>query len=510
MSENKQVASSDTLTRVVEILAVAFWFLFLFATKGLFRKKTWTKDFINGWSVYIATVILLAYAPKWNIPSILYRLPPSSFFQGFAEWVYFHLSSLGQVLFFVLLPLFLYLLFIGVVEFLKVRKFQNAIDHLGLKTSTGLQPKVKDRIEINENQSKIIVQAIGIDVADFKSRKGSLESSLNAIVQDVRVSPKSKQLFEIFILNKELPTLVRFEDLTNLLTKPYTFLVGQSNDEMIIADLCSIHHMLLAGATGGGKSVFFKQALIGLLKSSKYIQLYLIDLKRGVDLRPFQALSNVQMVKDIVPTLELLRSVVAEMNRRFEFLETSGHNEIDPERDKLDRLVVGIDEASVLFTVEKGTKGTQQMALEARELTDKLAKLGRAAGIHVILATQKVVKETIDTRVQTNIHARMCFRMNTMASSMTVLGNKKAAELPHTKGRGIWSVGSHDIEVQVPFLDHEEANEEIEVLTQKFNGEDKPMFRPMLNFSGVKTKQSKVFKSKNVQDDTEDSDEGAA
>jgi DNA segregation ATPase FtsK/SpoIIIE-like protein len=180
------------------------------------------------------------------------------------------------------------------------------------------------------------------------------------------------------------------------------------------------------------------------------------------------------------------------MEDRFRYLEKKGFTEIVPERDQLDRIVVAVDEASVLFTVGKSSKETKAVAEGARELTDKIAKLGRAAGIHLILATQKVVKETIDTRVQTNINAKMCFRVNTIASSMTVLNNKKAADLPDVKGRGIWSVGSNDLVVQVPYLDSDEIGEELMGLTAKFNGEASPLKQKMLQTMAPKTKRSKT------------------
>ena len=112
--------------------------------------------------------------------------------------------------------------------------------------------------------------------------------------------------------------------------------------------------------------------------------------------------------------------------------------------------------------------------LQARELTDELAKLARAAGIHLIFATQKVTKETIDTKVQENIGGRMCFRMNSLPGSMTVLGNKKAFDLPDIKGRAIWTNGNNFYEVQAPFISEEDIKEEIELIkTQEENGKFK-------------------------------------
>ncbi|MBY0315900.1 MAG: hypothetical protein K2Q26_10295 [Bdellovibrionales bacterium] len=361
-------------------------------------------------------------------------------------------------------------------------------------------------MDLDHGKRKVLVQAIGIDIAKFQEKKGALESSFNSIVQDIRISHTSRQVYEIFISDKELPNLVRFDEHSDHLTRPYTFLVGQTMDKFIVADLCEIHHMLIAGATGGGKSVFFKQCLIGLLRSSEHLQLYLIDLKRGVDVKPFEVLDNVEIAKDEISALSVLQVVVQEMEKRFLFLEEKGFTEINPERDKLDRIVVAIDEASVLFTVEKSSKATKAIAQSARELTDKIAKLGRAAGIHVILATQKVVKETIDTRVQTNINAKMCFRVNTLASSMTVLGNKKAADLPDVKGRGIWSVGSNDLVLQVPRLNNEELIEEISALTAKFNGEKTPLNQVMLKPSSqLKGKNKKLVEKEEIskQNETE-------
>ena len=402
------------------------------------------------------------------------------------------IPRLLQLFVFFFLPLFGWLFAHGIRKWIGVKKCQRAIDHLGLKTPTGIVPKVVRVVDLENRQRRVLVHAIGVDVASFRERKGSLESIFNAIVQEIRVTPSNRQIVEILLSERELPTLVRFDEHSESLRKPYTFLVGETMDGFIVADLCEIHHMLVAGATGGGKSVFFKQALVGLLKSSEYIQLYLLDLKRGVEFKVFSSLDNVIVSKDELTALAMLKNVVEEMERRFCLLEKRGLTEISPERDGLDRIVVAIDEASVLFTVGKSSKETKANAESARELTDKIAKLGRAAGIHLILATQKVVKETIDTRVQTNINAKMCFRVNTIASSMTVLNNKKAAELPDVKGRGIWSVGSNDLVVQVPYLDSAEINEEIAELASKFNGSASPLKQSMLRKSAPSQKRSKT------------------
>jgi hypothetical protein len=460
-------------------LSVVFWIFISNAGRAIFKRSFWSTESKLIWGSYTMAATSVVFSPRWNLPRILYSLSNNEYLQSFAKFVHLHIPNYVQALL-IPLPLFLYGFVLEIPAIIRNRKMENSLKHLGLKSPTGLEPKVIGVERISESKTKISVQSVGIDVASFQSKKGTIEASLNKIVQEVRQSPTSKQVVEIIASDKELPKMVRFDTVSEKLSRPYMFLVGEANSGFMTGDLRELHHMLIAGSTGGGKSVFFKQALIGILKSSKYVQLYLIDLKRGVEMKLFEALPNAHIAKEVPEALDCLRKVVAEMDRRFVYLEKKGFTEIDSERDKLDRIVVGVDEASVLFTVERTAQFNKENAHEARELTDKLTKLGRAAGIHVILATQKVTKETIDTRVQTNVHAKICFRVNTIASSMTVLGNKMAAELPEIKGRGIWSVGSNDVEVQVPFLSHEEAADEIAHLSQKFSETQRANFQKLL------------------------------
>ena len=471
----------------------------------------WNSKVFIRWGALLVWLALIVFGPRWNFSVLLHFVGSFVGWGGVGTWIGAHIPCWVQFLVCVVLSLCGWLFMHGIRTWINRTKYQKELDHLGLKTPTGLSPKVFRVVELENTQRRILVHAVGIDVANFRDKKGALEASFNAIVQDVRVTPNNRQTVEILLSDRELPQLVRFDAHSETLNRPYTFLVGEAIDGFITADLCEIHHLLIAGATGGGKSVFFKQALVGLLKSSVHIQLYLLDLKRGVEFKVFSKLDNVRVSKDEATAIAMLQGIVEEMENRFRYLEEKGFNEIVPERDQLDRIVVAVDEASVLFTVGKSSKETKAAAEGARELTDKIAKLGRAAGIHLVLATQKVVKETIDTRVQTNINAKMCFRVNTIASSMTVLNNKKAAELPDVKGRGIWSVGSNDLVVQVPYLDNEEITEELTALTAKFNGEASPLKQRMLQAMTPKTKRSKtnaMSKEEVAQHETEENQDG--
>lgn len=503
MSEQKTESKSDIFTAIGTILKTFTQFFVTVMWSGARYGIKWNMKIVGIWVFYFLWLTMIVFGPRWNLGVLLQLIVTPIGMESFGVWLGSHIPRWLQLFVFFTLPFCSWLFALGIKRWLQMTKHTRALSHLGLKTPTGIAPKIAKIVELESSQRRVLIHAVGLDVETFRKKKGAMESSFNAIVQDIRVFPSNRQMVDVLLSDKELPRLVQFDDYSDRLVKPYTFLVGETMDGFIVCDLCEVHHMLVAGSTGGGKSVFFKQALIGLLQSSKHIQLYLLDLKRGVELRPFEALENVDIAKDEASAVATLQVVVAEMEKRFKLLEQKEFTEIRPERDSLDRIVVAIDEASVLFTIEKTSKENKALAQNARELTDKIAKLGRAAGIHLILATQKVVKETIDTRVQTNINAKMCFRVNTIASSMTVLGNKKAADLPDVKGRGIWSVGSNDVVVQVPYLDNEAITEEINLLTAKFNGAASPLKQEMLQVMVPKEDKSELLKQKSEDEPNE-------
>ena len=125
---------------------------------------------------------------------------------------------------------------------------------------------------------------------------------------------------------------------------------------------------------------------------------------------------------------------------------------------------------------------------------DELAKLARAAAIHIIMATQKAVKESLDTKTLENLNGRIAFKMSTHAGSNTALGNVDAYALPDIKGRAIWNGGNKFLEVQTPFLSEEELDLECKALAEKMTVEGGGCFGPMLDVSTPKAKEDEGLK----------------
>ena len=359
----------------------------------------------------------------------------------------------------------------GFAPFSRHILFQKAIVRAGLKTATGEIPKIKAIVPIGEHRLKVIVDTVGVGINKFKTQQDSLSAGLRQKVEDIAYG-KDMGKIELILCKHDLPHMVGFHALYPKSKEPSSFIVGQSIKGTVVQQIQSLPHLLISGATGGGKSVFFRATMLSLLKSSPHIQLYLLDMKRGVEVKEFTDLPNVKTAKDELEAINLLEALVAEMNRRYEILERNGHKSIDPKRDKLDMIVVGIDEAAVLFN--KGADAS------AGEYMGKLARLARAASMHLVVATQKPVKEAISTEILDNLPGRMTFKMISSAASNVALGGNFAQKLPAIKGRGVWTNGSEHQQVQAPFIDDEVIEAELEKISQEFKDGVRKNFNSLL------------------------------
>jgi FtsK/SpoIIIE family len=403
--------------------------------------------------------------PKWSWRFIMPRLMA-------LDWWYPFTVLYGY-------SFILIMLTFGIKPFMKIKKFQRALDCLALKNGLGVSPKVMSIREGGPYRTKLKLRSEGIGADRYETKRDDLQSAAGAVIENIRTLDNPKYL-EITFAKRKIPDVCQYRDLIAKVNEPYSFVIGESMGGLLTRSIRNLPHMLIAGTTGGGKSVFIKQTLLGLLQTSPHIQMYLLDLKRGVEVKEFGQIPNVAVAKTEKEAVKMLKAIKAEMERRFQYLESKGYKTIDPERDKLDLIIVGVDEASVLYTKTSSKSENKDLVDEARELTDNLAKLARAAGIHLILATQKVTKETVDTKVQENIGGRVCFRVNTLQGSLTVLGNKMALELPDHKGRAIWANGNDFVEVQAPFISDTDIETECQLLKHEYEQGKRKNFNPML------------------------------
>ena len=244
-------------------------------------------------------------------------------------------------------------------------------------------------------------------------------------------------------------------------------------NEVFMFDLCKMPHVLVAGATGQGKSVGLNAIITSLLykKHPAELKFVLVDPKK-VEFSIYSVIENHFLAKlpdggepiitDVTKVVQTLNSVCVEMDTRYDLLKMAHvrnvkeYNEkfinrrLNPEKGHkfMPYIVVVIDEFGDLIM----TAGKEVELPIAR-----IAQLARAVGIHMIIATQRPTTNIITGTIKANFPARIAFRVSAMMDSRTILDRPGANQLI---GRGdmLISVGSEMTRVQCAFVDTPEVD----------------------------------------------------
>ena len=245
------------------------------------------------------------------------------------------------------------------------------------------------------------------------------------------------------------------------------------SNEVFVVDLAKMPHLLMAGATGQGKSVGLNAIIVSLLyrKHPAELKFVMIDPKK-VELTLFQTIERHYLAKlpgegdaiitDNKQVITTLNSLCVEMDERYNLLQAAlvrnikEYNEkfkqrkLNPEEGHkyLPYIVVIIDEVAVLIM----TAGK-----EVEHPIGRLAQLARAIGIHLILATQRPSVNIITGTIKANFPARIAFRVSSKIDSRTILDGNGADQLIG-KGDLLYSTGSEMVRLQCPFVDTPEVD----------------------------------------------------
>lgn len=258
--------------------------------------------------------------------------------------------------------------------------------------------------------------------------------------------------------------------------------VGLGRDisgEPIIANLAKMPHLLVAGATGSGKSVCINGIITSILFKAKphEVKLMMIDPKM-VELNMYNGIPHLlaPVVTDARRASMALKKVVVEMEKRYELFAKSGTRNIDLYNQSviqsgsgkpLPFIVVIVDELADLMMVAAG---------DVEDAICRLAQMARAAGIHLIIATQRPSVDVITGVIKANIPSRIAFGVSSMTDSRTILDMGGAEKL---LGRGdmlyLPMGASKPTRVQGAFVSDEEVEAVVEFVknqqTAKYHAE---------------------------------------
>lgn len=322
-----------------------------------------------------------------------------------------------------------------------------------------------------------IVPEAGVRISKIKNLEDDIALSLSALGIRIIAPIPGKGTIGIEVPNQNadvvsMKALIASEKFQN--TKmALPIAIGKTiNNEIMLADLAKMPHLLMAGATGQGKSVGLNAILVSLLYKlhPSQIKFVLVDPKK-VELTLFNKIERHYLAKlpdteeaiitDTTKVVHTLNSLCIEMDQRYELLKNalvrnlSEYNvkfkarKLNPENGHrfLPYIVVVIDEfADLIMTAGK----------EVETPIARLAQLARAIGIHLIIATQRPSVNVITGIIKANFPARIAFRVTSKIDSRTILDSGGADQLI---GRGdmLISLGSDLIRVQCGFVDTPEV-----------------------------------------------------
>lgn len=322
-----------------------------------------------------------------------------------------------------------------------------------------------------------IVPDDGIRISKIRNLGDDIALSLAAIGIRIIAPIPGRGTVGIEVPNKNpqivpMRSLIASEKFQNT-TYDLPIAIGKTiTNEVFMLDLCKLPHLLVAGATGQGKSVGLNAIITSLLykKHPSQLKIVLIDPKKT----EFTLYSTIEkhflakledsedaVISDVTKVTQTLQSVCKEMDTRFDLLKKAHvrnikeYNEkftsrqLNPENGHryLPYMVVIIDEfADLIMTAGK----------EVEMPIARIAQLARAAGIHMIIATQRPSTNIITGSIKANFPGRLAFRVSSMIDSRTILDSPGANQLI---GRGdlLFSQGNDLTRVQCAFVDTPEV-----------------------------------------------------
>ena len=248
----------------------------------------------------------------------------------------------------------------------------------------------------------------------------------------------------------------------------------------IIGDLSSMPHLLIAGTTGSGKSVCINTIILSLLyrHTPDKCKFILIDPKM-LELSTYEGIPNLlcPVITEAKKAASVLGWVVKEMENRYKLMTKVGVRNIDGYNSKhktsMPYIVVIVDEMSDLMLVS---------GKDIENYIQKLSQMARAAGIHIIMATQRPSVDVITGTIKANFPTRISFQVSSKIDSRTILGEQGAEQLLGKGDMLFMSSANRITRIHAPFV----TEEEIEKINNFLRSQAEPDYvEEILEFSEV-------------------------
>ncbi len=262
----------------------------------------------------------------------------------------------------------------------------------------------------------------------------------------------------------------------------------------IVGDLTNMPHLLIAGTTGSGKSVCINTIIVSLLYklNPDLCKFILIDPKM-LELSTYEGIPHLltPVITDAKKATSALAWTVKEMNNRYKLMSKVGVRNIDgynvKHKLKMPYIVVVVDEMSDLMLVA---------GKEIENYIQKLSQMARAAGIHIIMATQRPSVDVITGTIKANFPTRISFQVSSKIDSRTILGEQGAEQLLGKGDMLFMSSANRIIRIHGPYV----SEQEIEKIANTLRGQGEPDY--IEEITTQENKENNAISSEDGDEDT--------
>lgn len=277
--------------------------------------------------------------------------------------------------------------------------------------------------------------AEGVKLTAITARASDLALALAAHPIRVEAPIPGKSAVGIEVPNKQaalvtLREVLQAEDYQNAKSNLALAIGRDVAGEPVIVDLAKMPHLMIAGATGSGKSVCVNGIILSLIFSNSpaTLRLILVDPKR-VEFTMYDGIPHLltSVIQDVDKTVNALRWAIAEMERRFQLFSNNHFRNLaeynahpHPEEGLLPYIIIIIDELADLMA---------QAAQEVEGAIVRLSQMARATGIHLVVATQRPSVDVITGLIKANIPTRIAFAVASQIDSRTIIDQAGAEKL---------------------------------------------------------------------------------
>lgn len=307
-------------------------------------------------------------------------------------------------------------------------KYSKAFQMVGLVNKVREEPIYLEQKMTDNNFFIIRFNSVGIGIEKWKDKKQEIESALDISISKIKIGNKNTEIIIEGMKGKfdySMPIYWK----NSYLTPRNSLILGESMGKQISVDLDVYPHILLGGSTGSGKTNLLKLLLMQCIK--KDYAVYIADFKGKVDFsyKWDKYCHFMTTIEDVISNLD---GICKELLDRQIIFGSKGYKDIDiyneQEENKLQHIVFACDEvAELMDTTGYNKEEKNKIAIVQRKL-EMIARLGRAFGIHLLLATQRPSVDVINGAIKNNISARICGRAEKTLSQI-ILDNIDASDM---------------------------------------------------------------------------------